>query len=124
MVTTLKELSPEHTLSTNPASLHKPTFLPSNYCSSNKMYYYGLKLHVPTSFVLLPMPETSWITRADENDLTAAKVVCEGINNCKKYADKIYADRDLSSWMQAIQNSTIPTRVKKHKGKKKSRCCP
>jgi len=57
--------------------------------------------------------------QADENDLTAARVVFEGMNNCKIYADKIlYADRDLNSGMQANQNSTILTLVKKHKGQK------
>ncbi len=47
------------------------------YCSSKQMYYYGLKLHV-AGIVRpgqLPMPETSWITAASENDLTAASPV-------------------------------------------------
>ncbi len=91
------------------------------YCSSKQMYYYGLKLHVAGVVrpCTLPMPETSWITGAGENDLTAARPVFDYMSNCKIYADKIYADRDLNMEMQANQNSIILTPVKKHKGQKK-----
>jgi len=88
------------------------------YCSSKQMYYYGLKLHV-TGVVRpsqLPMPEVSWITGAGENDLTAARPLFEQMSNCKIYADKIYADSELNSRMQANQNSIILTPVKKEKG--------
>ncbi len=81
------------------------------------MYYYGLKLHV-TCIVQpfeLPMPEASWITAAGENDLTVARPVFGCMSNCKIYADKIYADRDLNIAMQANQNSIILTPVKKEK---------
>jgi hypothetical protein len=90
------------------------------YCSSKQMYYYGLKLHVAGIVrpCTLPMPETSWITGAGENDLTVARPVFEHMSNCKIYADKIYADSDLNMRMQTKQNSAILTPVKKHKGQK------
>ncbi len=90
------------------------------YCSSKQMYYYGVKLHVAGIVrpCTLPMPETSWITGAGENDLTAARPVFEHLSNCKIYADKIYADSDLNIGMQTNQNSIILTPVKKHKGQK------
>lgn len=97
-----------------------PQLCSKGYCSSKQMYYYGLKLHV-SGIVRpceLPMPETSWITAAGENDLTAARPVFEHMNNCKIYADKIYADSDLNIGMQTNQNSIILTPVKKHKGQK------
>ncbi|MEJ7677737.1 MAG: hypothetical protein WKG06_07690 [Segetibacter sp.] len=64
------------------------------------------------------MPETGWITAAGENDLTTARPVFEQMNNCKIYADKIYADSDLNMGMQVNQNSTILTPVKEYKGQK------
>jgi hypothetical protein len=97
-----------------------PLLCNKGYCSSKQMYYYGLKLHVAGIVrpCTLPMPETSWITGAGENDLTAARPVFERLSNCKIYADKIYADTDLNDGMQANQNSIILTPVKKHKGQK------
>jgi hypothetical protein len=90
------------------------------YCSSKQMYYYGLKLHMSAivRYGQLPMPETSWITAASENDLTAARPVFDYMTNCKIYADKIYADSDLSIVMQTKQNSIILTPAKKDKGQK------
>ncbi len=97
-----------------------PQLCNKGYCSSKQMYYYGLKLHVAAIVRPdeLPMPETSWITAAGENDLTVARPVFEYMSNCKIYADKIYADSDLNSGMQANQNSIILTPVKKEKGQK------
>ena len=88
------------------------------YCSSKQTYYYGLKLHTlgivrPST---LPIPEASWITPANENDLAAARPVFEYQYNTKIYADKIYADTDLNKAMRDKQNSTIITPVKKEKG--------
>jgi len=90
------------------------------YCASKQMYYYGLKLHVAGIVrpYELPMPETSWITGADENDLTTARALFDHMNNCKMYADKIYADTDLNNRLQANQNSIILTPAKKEKGQK------
>ena len=97
-----------------------PQLCSKGYCSSKQMYYYGLKLHV-TGIVRpgqVPMPETSWITAASENDLTTARPMFDYMTNCKIYADKIYADSDLNNRMQTKQNSTLLTPVKKEKGQK------
>jgi hypothetical protein len=97
-----------------------PPLCSKGYCSSKQMYYYGLKLHVAGIIRpgQLPMPETSWITAASENDLTAARPVFDYMTNCKIYGDKIYADSDLNIGMQTKQNSTIVTPAKKDKGQK------
>jgi len=88
------------------------------FCSSKNMYYYGVKLHAlgivrPTE---MPLPEKSWVTPAHENDLTAARSVFSGMNDCKIYGDKIYADADLNQTMITQQNSIIITPIKKQKG--------
>lgn len=90
------------------------------FCSSKNMYYYGTKLHIlgiirPTQ---LPMPEKSWITGANQNDLTVARPVFAGIYNSKIYGDKIYADMDLNHAMSVEQNSTVITPIKKDKRQK------
>ena len=95
-----------------------PQLCSKGYCSSKQLYYYGLKLHI-TGIIRpfeLPMPETSWISGAGENDLTSARPVLETMRNCKIYADKIYADRELNARMQAKQNCIVLMPVKKEKG--------
>lgn len=90
------------------------------FCSSKNMYYYGVKLHILgiVRAAQLPLPEKSWITPANENDLTVARSVFAGIYNSKVYADKIYADTDLNHTMSSEQNSIIITPIKKEKGQK------
>ena len=97
-----------------------PQLCNKGYCASKQMYYYGVKLHVAGIVrpYELPMPETSWITGAGENDLTTARALFDYMNNCKIYADKIYADTDLNNRLQANQNSIIITPAKKEKGQK------
>ena len=86
------------------------------FCSSKALYYYGLKLHVcgivrPSK---MPMPQTSWISGAAENDLTEARPLFEKIVDSKVYADKIYLDGFIE--MQQNQNSQLIIPVKKKKG--------
>lgn len=88
------------------------------FCSSKAMYYYGLKLHVcgivrPST---IPMPQTSWVSGAAENDLTEARPLLEELFDSKVYADKIYLDHLLDSRMQQKQNSLLLIPVKKKKG--------
>ena len=95
-----------------------PELCSKGYCSSKTMYYYGLKLHVcgivrPSK---MPMPQTSWISGAAENDLTEARPLFEDLFDSKVYADKIYADHSLDIHMQQKQNSLMLIPVKKKKG--------
>jgi hypothetical protein len=97
-----------------------PELCNKGYCPSKQLYYYGLKLHV-AGFIqpsTLPIAQTSWITGAGENDLTAARPVFEDRKDCKIYADKIYIDSDLNIQMQDNQNSIIVTAVKNKKVKR------
>lgn len=92
-----------------------PQLCNKGYCASKNMYYYGLRLHLtalvrPTQ---MPLPEASWITGAEDNDLTAARPWLQQVRNCKVYADKIYGDQPFNARMQIKQNATVITPVKK-----------
>lgn len=85
------------------------------FCSSKEQYYYGLKLHVcgiirPSK---MPMPQTSWIIGAANNDLTEARPLFEKIVDSKVYADNIYLDGFIEMQMQQNQNSQLIFPVKK-----------
>lgn len=94
-----------------------PGLCSKGFCSSKGLYYYGVKLHVcgivrPSK---MPMPQTSWISGAAENDLTEARPLFEKIVDSKVYADKIYLDSTLEMHMQK-HNSQLIIPVKKKKG--------
>lgn len=94
-----------------------PRLCNKGFCSSKGLYYYGVKLHVcgivrPSK---MPMPQTSWISGAAENDLTEARPLFEKIVDSKVYADKIYLDSTLEMHMQK-NNSQLIIPVKKKKG--------
>ena len=64
------------------------------YCASQKMWYYGLKIHVlaeerPNT---LPIPRKILVTKASEHDLPAGKIMLETAENIKVYLDKAYID--------------------------------
>jgi len=56
-----------------------PQLCNKGYCASKNRYYYGARLHV-SALVRpwqMPLPQVSWITAAEDHDLTAA----QGWNN-------------------------------------------
>jgi hypothetical protein len=85
------------------------------YCASKNMYYYGARLHVSAMVrpLHMPLPQVSWITGAEDNDLTAARPWLEQLSNCTMYADKIYGDQPMNTMLQTRQNATVITPVKK-----------
>jgi len=87
------------------------------YCSSKKMYFYGVKLHVlgQKQYKALPQVRMACVERASENDITVAKSQLRPVRNMDIYADKIYADKTWSEEL-ALQNIRIFTPVKKKKG--------
>lgn len=97
-----------------------PQLCSKGYCSSKDMYYYGLKLHFcgivrPSK---IPAPQACWISGAEENDLTEARGFLETLRDCKVYADKIYADKELEDRLRSKQNVQLLTPVKKKKGER------
>ena len=89
-----------------------------SYCSSQKMYYYGLKLHVfgQKRYQTLPLPMLSLITPASENDLTCAKGFLERFHGLDVYADKIYRNAAWQEYLLAQNQIEIFTPVKLAKG--------
>jgi len=87
------------------------------YCSSKKMYFYGVKLHVlgQKRYQALPGVRMVHVEAASENDLTVAKDRLYAVRNIDIYADKIYADKTWSEEL-ASRNVRIFTPVKKKKG--------
>ena len=64
----------------------------------------------------IPFPEIFRITSADENDLTAARLIFSKVFNRFIIGDKIYADMNLNEVMKREQNTEMITPIKKKKG--------
>lgn len=90
------------------------------YCSSQRMYYYGIKLHVlgQKRYQTLPLPVVSLITPASENDLTTAKGFLSTFHGLDIYADKIYRSADWQKSLQQENQTQIFTPVKLTIGQK------
>jgi hypothetical protein len=66
------------------------------YCASQKMWYYGVKIHVlaeerPCS---VPVPRKIIVTKASEHDLNTGKLMLESAENIDVFGDKAYIDDD------------------------------
>jgi len=87
------------------------------YCSSKKMYFYGVKLHVlgQKQYKTLPGVRMACVESASENDITVAKSWLGAVRNMDIFADKMYADKTWSEEL-ALRNVRIFTPVKKKKG--------
>ena len=64
------------------------------YCPSQKMWYYGVKIHILAEEQLhsIPIPRTILITKASEHDLNAGKIMLENAEDIEVYTDKGYVD--------------------------------
>jgi len=89
------------------------------YCSSKKMFFYGVKLHALglKRYETLPKIRMVRIEAASENDITVAKDWLSDVRNIEIFADKIYSDQ---TWFEILRlrNVVIHTPVKKKKGQK------
>src|SRR3954452_7984940 len=95
-----------------------PQLCNKGYGASKNMSYYGPRLHV-SALVRpwqMPLPQVSWITGAEDNDLTAARSWLEQLSNCKMYADKIYGDQPMNAILQTKYNGIVIIPVKKKVG--------
>jgi len=66
------------------------------YCASQKMWYYGVKIHIlaeerPHS---VPLPREILVTVASEHDLNAGKIMLENAEDIEIFADKAYIDEE------------------------------
>ena len=90
------------------------------YCSSQKMWYYGVKLHVlgQKQHEALPLPVMMQIAPAAENDLTVAKQFLPQFEGLEIFADKIYRSHDWQILLEQENKIYIHTPVKLKKGQK------
>ncbi len=89
----------------------------SGYCSTKKLYYYGVRVHIigrsqPGS---LPIPEYIGVTGASDHDGKIFDQIRPQLHNNELYGDKAYQRPDAEEVRQA-QNLTVLTPVKKQKG--------
>ena len=91
-----------------------------SYCSSQKMWYYGVKLHSlgQKRFEALPLPVCMQISRASDNDLTVAKQILPYHRNMEIFADKVYRSAVWEEELETCNDIRIHTPVKLKKGQK------
>jgi len=72
------------------------------YCASQKMWYYGVKLHILAEERehTTPVPRKILLTKASEHDLNAGKILLKNAENMEVFADKAYID---SNWGYGLQ---------------------
>ena len=94
------------------------------YCSSKKMYYYGVKLHSLSQkqYRTLPKPALFGVTPASVSHITFAKEALDDIHNIDVYGDKIYNDSTWFEYMRTHNNVNISAPVKLKKGQEVLEC--
>jgi len=66
------------------------------HCASQKMWYYGVKIHILAEERVhsVPIPRRILLTKASEHDLPAGKIILENAEDIEVFADKGYIDDD------------------------------
>ena len=87
------------------------------YCSTKKLYFYGVRVHVVArrQAGTLPCPEYIGVTGASSHDGKVFDQIRPLLTNNELYADKAYLRPD-SKMVEAEQGLTVLTPVKKGKG--------
>ncbi len=98
-----------------------PELCNKSYCSSQKMWYYGVKLHVlgQKHFERLPLPVCVEITPAAEYDLNVAKQVLPQFQNMELFVDKAYRSSTWETDLVHSNNIVLRSPIKLKKGQKK-----
>ena len=87
------------------------------YCSSKKMHYHGVKLHVVGSYISgsLPVPYSVIASNASMHDLTAARETIKSLSDGILLCDKAYCDAALKKTCKEERNLLLFTPIKKPK---------
>lgn len=90
------------------------------YCSTKKMFYHGVKLHVVgfRQRGSIPVPEYIGISEAAAHDLTVLHSILPQVKDRHLFMDKIYADAPLAQHVQQEQGCYMHTPVKTKRGQK------
>jgi len=83
-------------------------FVDKGYCSTKKMYYFGLKLHLLAFRVkgTIPFPNKIYFSAASECDLNIVRELnwLDDLQDTEVFADKIYIDKEYfeprKQWLQ------------------------
>lgn len=97
-----------------------PELCGKSYCSSQKMWYYGVKLHLlgQKRFERLPVPIYMEVTPAAEHDLDVAKQVLPHFQNMELFVDKAYRAAAFEKELAGKNNIVLRSPVKLKKGQK------
>lgn len=90
-----------------------------SFCSTKKLWYFGLKLHALNSHNkdTMPYPESIVISKASESDLTIFKENWSSIESKSFFGDKIYRDEPFFSWLYKEKASVMFTPIRETQGK-------
>jgi len=91
----------------------------SGYCSTKKLFFYGVRVHVVArrQAGTLPSPEYIGVTAASYNDGKIFDQIRPELTDEELYGDKAYQRPDAKA-VQELQNLSVRTPVKKKKGQK------
>ena len=94
-------------------------FANAGYCSTKKLYYYGVCVHVVArkQAGTLPSPEFIGVTPASHHDGVIFDQIRPELTNETLFGDKAYARPDAAQ-VEATQNLAVLTPVKKKRGQK------
>jgi len=97
-----------------------PEICNKTYCSSQKMWYYGVKLHVlgQKQYKALPLPVLMQVSPAAENDLTVARQFLPQFEGLEIFADKIYRSEEWQVLLEQQNKIYVSTPIKLKKGQK------
>jgi len=95
-------------------------FADKGYCSSKRMYYYGVKLHIlgVKRNNTLPIPDYIGLSPASNHDLNILKDISEDIYDVQIYTDKGYFDEVFRKQIKEDQGVELFMPVKRKKGQK------
>jgi hypothetical protein len=85
-------------------------FCDKGYCSSKKMWYYGVKIHILSEerSHAIPIPRIIELSKASENDLPNAKFMLENVGQIDVFADKAYCDE---VWREELESRDVELNV-------------
>jgi hypothetical protein len=94
-----------------------PQIADAGYCSTKKLYYYGVRVHVVGRYQpgTLPRPEYIGITGASDNDGKVFAQIRPALHDNELYGDKAYKLADENE-IRDKQGLVVLTPVKKQKG--------
>lgn len=90
-----------------------------SFCSTKRLWYFGLKLHALNSNIngTMPHPESIVISKASENDLNIFKENWASISNRTFFGDKIYRDKPFFETLYREKQAIMYTPIRETQGK-------